>query len=123
MAHEQVSSEPDLGAAVTEAQRLLDHGDTAGAQTPLARRWSVPAGELELRDRLGKLVAGLSQARRGGRAAAEDPLMCGAELVGRRPPHGLGIGWLRSWSHTVQASDTAGPAPVADLPVPRSRLL
>lgn len=115
----------DLGATVTEAQRLLDHGSPEEATALLAgAAASAPNSELELWQGLALLTEGLTQIARND-AAAPTTLRRGAELLGAHeasPPHALDIGGLVGWArHLVAELGDASAYPDAP-PIPRFRL-
>ncbi|TQF74931.1 DUF309 domain-containing protein [Rhodococcus spelaei] len=114
----------DLGATVTESQRLLDHGamEEAGVLLASTAR-DAPAEELELWQGLALLIEGLTQAARGETAAATFALRRGRDLIGPyedRPPHALDVSGLLGWS-THLVDELAAPDRPAP-PVPRLRL-
>ena len=114
----------DLGATVTEAQRLLDHGATEEAGILLASTArDAPAEELELWQGLALLIEAHTKATLGKTDAAVFALRRGGELIGPYedgPPHALDVAGLRAWSsHLIDGLASADPpAP----PVPRLRL-
>lgn len=114
----------DLGAVVTEAQRLLDGGDPAQAQRLFEVTWrTAPADELELWEGLGRLAAGLGAAVGDGPGAARE-LRRGAELVGvfeDHPPHALDVAGLRAWARHL-ADELDSGTPVETVPLPRLRM-
>lgn len=114
----------DLGAVVTEAQRLFDHGEPAKAQRLFADAWrAAPADELELWEGLGRLAAGLSAAVGDVPGAARE-LRRGADLVGAyepRPPHALDVSGLRAWAVHL-ADELEGGTTVTTVPLPRLRM-
>ncbi|MFD4179697.1 DUF309 domain-containing protein [Rhodococcus sp. NPDC058514] len=117
----------DLGAAITESQRLMDHGDPARARDLLEAESAIaPPGELELWQGLTQLAEGLSRAVRGEREAATQALRQGRDLISAYedgPPHALDVAGLRVWSaHLVDelAVTTRDPGWVP--PVPRLRM-
>ncbi|GAA4481538.1 hypothetical protein GCM10023094_29880 [Rhodococcus olei] len=115
------------GAAVTETQRLLDHGATEEAAVLLAATTTAaPDTELELWQGLTLLVEGLTQVSRRDPGAAVS-LRRGAELLGAfdsAPPHALDVTGLVGWAeHLIdELGDPAAPAFPAQPPVPRLRL-
>ena len=115
------------GAAVTEAQRLLDHGTPEECAALLAAATaSAPDDELELWQGLTLLAEGLTQVLRRDRAAATS-LQRGAELLGAYdsdPPHALDVNGLIKWAQHLVAElgDPAAPTYPEQPPVPRLRL-
>ncbi|MFE3292933.1 DUF309 domain-containing protein [Rhodococcus sp. NPDC059234] len=114
----------DLGATVTESQRLLDRGATEEAGVLLAgTAREAPDEELELWQGLALLIEGLALVNRGESEAAGFALRRGRDLVGpyrATPPHALDVDGLVGWA-THLIDDFAvekSPAP----PVPRLRL-
>lgn len=115
------------GAAVTEAQRLFDHGAPEEAAVLLAGTTaSAPDDELELWQGLALLAAGLTQVLRRDPAAVTS-LRRGADLVGAydgEPPHALDVTGLAGWAQHLVAElgDPSAPTWPAAPPVPRLRL-
>lgn len=111
-------------AAVTEAQRLLDHGAPEEAAVLLAATTAaVPDTELELWQGLTLLAEGLTRVARRDPAAAVT-LQRGSDLLGAfdtDPPHALDVAGLVGWAEhliAVLADPVAHPEP----PIPRLRL-
>ncbi|MGW6377147.1 DUF309 domain-containing protein [Rhodococcus sp. NPDC055112] len=115
----------DLGAAITESQRLMDHGDPARARDLLEAESSLaPPEELELWQGLWQLADGLARALLGESAAAARSLRRGRDLVGSyedRPPHALDVAGLHAWS-THLIDELAARDPDWVPPVPRLRM-
>ncbi|MGW5076468.1 DUF309 domain-containing protein [Rhodococcus sp. NPDC004095] len=115
------------GAAVTEAQRLLDHGAPEEAAVLLAGMTaSVPEDELELWQGLTLLVEGLTQVTRHDPAAASS-LRRGADLLGAHEsaaPHALDVTGLVGWAEHLRAElgERSAPTYPAQPPIPRLRL-
>lgn len=117
----------DLGAAITESQRLLDHGDPARARDLFeAESAVVSEEELELWQGLTQLADGLDYAVRGDPASATRSLRRGRDLIGpyeEGPPHALDIAGLRAWSaHLIDELAITARDPAWDPPVPRLRM-
>ncbi|MFC7449877.1 DUF309 domain-containing protein [Rhodococcus daqingensis] len=115
----------DLGAAITESQRLMDHGDPARARDLLEAESAIaPPEELELWQGLWQLAEGLDLAIRGEPVASVRSLRRGRDLVGSyedRPPHALDIAGLLAWStHLIDELAVRDPDWVP--PVPRLRM-
>ncbi|MCZ4558920.1 DUF309 domain-containing protein [Rhodococcus maanshanensis] len=117
----------DLGAAITESQRLMDHGDPARARDLLeAESVLAPPEELELWQGLWQLADGMERALRGESLVAAARLRRGRDLVGSyedRPPHALDITGLLAWStHVIDELGVTTRDPDWVPPVPRLRM-
>jgi hypothetical protein len=86
------------GAALTEAQRLLDAGLPFQAHEVLEGSWKAAEGpERTLWQGLAQLAVGLTHAQRGNAAGAAALLERGAERVATfaaEPPHGIDVSGL-----------------------------
>ena len=89
------------GAALAEAQQLLDAGRPFHAHEVLEDAWkSAPAGERQLWRGLAQLAVGLTHAARGNARGAATLLERGAENIApyvERPPHGVDVAGLVRW--------------------------
>ncbi|MFF0818001.1 DUF309 domain-containing protein [Rhodococcus sp. NPDC003318] len=115
------------GAAVTEAQRLLDHDAPEEAAVLLAGTTAAATDdELEIWQGLTLLAEGLTQTMRRDPAAIVS-LQRGADLLDAHdgaPPHALDVAGLTGWArHLVAAlGDPAAPTFPDHPSVPRLRL-
>jgi hypothetical protein len=90
------------GAALAEAQQLLDAGRPFHAHEVLEDAWkSAPEEERQLWRGLAQLAVGLTHAARGNTRGAATLLERGAENIApyaERPPHGVDVAGLVRWA-------------------------
>jgi uncharacterized protein len=100
------------GAALAEAQALLDAGRPFHAHEVLEDAWkSAPEEERELWRGLAQLAVGLTHAARGNARGAAALLDRGAgniEPYAFRPPHGVDVAGLVRWA---RGADVQRPVP------------
>ncbi|WP_432793483.1 DUF309 domain-containing protein [Rhodococcus ruber] len=120
---EDLDLEPD--EAITEAQRLLDHGHPFHAHEVLESTWkSAPAEERPLWQGLAQLAVGLTHLLRGNPAGAASLLRQGEARIRHyedEPPHGLDIDGLAAWAEHL-LTEIARGEPIPEPPIPRLRL-
>lgn len=111
--------------AITEAQRLLDHGMPFHAHEILEGTWKIASeDERELWQGLAQLAVGLTHLLRGNKSGASSLLQQGHDRIRHyqiESPHGLDIPGLLTWSeHLMDEIERVDPVPPA--PVPRLRI-
>lgn len=111
--------------AITEAQRLLDHGMPFHAHEILEGAWkNAPDEERNLWQGLAQLAVGLTHLLRGNSKGAASLLAQGhnrIRLYEVESPHGLDIPGLLAWSeHLLAEIDRPGDFPAP--PIPRLRI-
>ncbi|AKE91812.1 MULTISPECIES: DUF309 domain-containing protein [Rhodococcus] len=120
---EDLQLEPD--EAITEAQRLLDHGYPFHAHEVLEGTWkSAPADERTLWQGLAQLTVGLTHLLRDNPAGAASLLRQGEARIRHyedEPPHGLDIDGLAAWAEHL-LTEIARGEPIPAPPIPRLRL-
>jgi hypothetical protein len=111
------------GAALAEAQRLLDAGRPFHAHEVLEDAWkSAPEEERQLWRGLAQLAVGLTHAARGNLRGAATLLERGAGNVAgyaEAPPHGIDVVGLVAWAR--QRAGAASGDDAVDLRPPRLR--
>lgn len=111
--------------AITEAQRLLDHGLPFHAHEVFEGSWkSAPPEERTLWQGLAQLAVGLTHLLRGNPAGAASLLRQGRARVRHyedAPPHGLDIDGLSAWADHLLTEIGRGD-PIPEPPVPRLRM-
>ncbi|MEV0945171.1 DUF309 domain-containing protein [Rhodococcus sp. NPDC049939] len=111
--------------AITEAQRLLDHGMPFHAHEVLEGTWKIASeDERELWQGLAQLAVGLTHLMRGNKTGARSLLHQGHDRIRHyevAAPHGLDISGLLMWSeHLTDEIDRVEPLPAP--PIPRLRI-
>lgn len=120
---EDVQLPPD--EAITEAQRLFDHGMPFHAHEILEGTWkNAPAEERNLWQGLAQLAVGLTHLLRGNSKGALALLAQGHNRIRAyeiESPHGLDIAGLLTWSeHLIAEIELPGDVPAP--PIPRLRI-
>ncbi len=111
--------------AITEAQRLLDHGMPFHAHEILEGTWkNAPEDERDLWQGLAQLAVGLTHLMRGNTTGAMSLLTQGHDRIRHyeiESPHDLDIAGLLTWSeHVIAEIDRPGSVPAP--PIPRLRI-
>lgn len=111
--------------AITEGQRLLDHGYPFHAHEVFEAVWkSATPEERPLWQGLAQLSVGLTHLLRGNPTGALSLLQQGRARVRHyedEPPHGLDIDGLAAWADHLAAEIERGELPAAP-PIPRLRM-
>ena len=114
--------------ALIEAQRLFDEGLPFHAHEVLEGTWkAAPPEERDLWQGLAQLAVGLTHLRRGNHAGATTLLRRGQRRIAayaERPPYGIDIAGLISWTDDALVELSQSPSGDLDLDVapPRLRL-
>lgn len=119
---EDLELEPD--EAITEGQRLLDHGYPFHAHEVFEAVWKTgPPEERPLWQGLAQLAVGLTHLLRGNEKGAVSLLRQGQARIRHYedvPPHGLDIDGLSAWAdHLITEVERGVPIPAP--PAPRLR--
>ncbi|MGY2083341.1 DUF309 domain-containing protein [Blastococcus sp. SYSU DS0539] len=108
------------GAALAEAQALLDAGRPFHAHEVLEDAWkSAPERERQLWRGLAQLAVGLTHAARGNARGAATLLDRGAGNIAgyaAAPPHRVDVDGLVTWARTLAAAPDAVTDPAAAAP-------
>ncbi|WP_245158853.1 DUF309 domain-containing protein [Blastococcus sp. TF02A-35] len=108
------------GAALSEAQQLLDAGRPFHAHEVLEDAWkSAPDDERQLWRGLAQLAVGLTHAARGNDRGAATLLQRGAGNIAGyadRRPHGVDVPGLVGWARGLAAAPEEGRDPVRAAP-------
>jgi uncharacterized protein len=111
--------------AITEGQRLLDHGHPFQAHEVFEAVWkSGPPDERPLWQGLAQLAVGLTHLLRGNPSGATSLLKQGQARIRHyedEPPYGLDIDGLSAWAdHLITEIERDQPIP--EPPTPRLRM-